>query len=261
MRRHSTLSIAAFAMAILVSAGWAATASAASDSAAPGRPDATIDLATEQGVNLVQGQWRYSDTKIVEVDFRSAGADKQPTGAPNRTYDYTPHAGGADFDDTGWERIPATSLDQRRSTGRLCFNWYRIKLTIPDRIGDFDPTGSMVWFETSLDDYAEIWVDGELTRSLGQQGGSVIAGWTATNRLVIGRNVKPGQTIQLAVFGINGPISNPPTNYIWMREARLDFYKDSAVPLAITPSEVNVEIIHADPGIDPIVGANPKIFK
>jgi gluconolactonase len=261
MRRHCTPLMAALWIAIVCSAGSAATARAASDNAALGRPDATIDLATEQGVNLVKGQWRYSDTTIVEVDFRSAGADKQPTGAPNRTYDYTPHAGGADFDDTSWERIAATSLDQRRSTGRLCFNWYRIKLTVPDHIGDFDPTGATVWFETSLDDYAEIWVDGELTRSLGQQGGSVIAGWNATNRLVIGRNVKPGQAIQLAIFGINGPISNPPTNYIWMREARLDFYKDSTVPLAITPSEVNVEIVRADPGIDAIVGANPKIFK
>ena len=42
------------------------------------------------------------------------------------------------------------------------------------------------------------------------------------NRLVVGRNVKPGRRIQLAVFGINGPLSNPPPNYIWMRYARED---------------------------------------
>jgi len=96
---------------------------------------------------------------------------------------------------------------------------------------------------------------------VGQQGGSVINGWNAPNRLIIGRNVKPGQEIQLGIFGINGPISNPPTNYIWMREARLDFYRESAVPLAITPSEVNVEIVRNDPAVDEIMGANPKIFK
>ena len=66
----------------------------------PAKPDATINLATDEGAKLVKGQWRYSDTKIIEVDFKSPGADKQPTGAPNRTYDYTPKAGPADFDDS-----------------------------------------------------------------------------------------------------------------------------------------------------------------
>ena len=229
-----------------------------------GRPVATINLATDEGAALVRGQWRYSDTKIIETRFKAPGPDKQPTGEPIKTYDYTPHAGGADFDDSQWQAISASSLEKRRSTGRLCFNWYRVRLTIPDKVGDFDPTGSTVVFETSLDDYAEIWVDGELSRFLGQEGGSVISGWNAPNRLVIGRNVEPGQKIQLAVFGINGPISNPPTNFIWMRYARLDFYKSSGVPtvpLAITPSEVNVEIIRNDPAIDAIVGPNPKIYK
>ena len=50
-----------------------------------------------------------------------------------------------------------------------------------------------------------------------------MGGWNAPNRLVIGRDVRPGQRIQLAVFGINGPLSNPPTNFIWMRYARLRF--------------------------------------
>jgi hypothetical protein len=186
---------------------------------------------------VVQGQWRYSDTKIVEVDFKAPGLDGQPATQPIKTYDYAPHAGAADFDDSRWEALDPATLDKRRSTGRLCFNWYRIRLTIPERTGSFDPTGSTVVFETSLDDYAEIWVDGELTRGLGQSGGSVVSGWNAPNRLVIGRNVKPGQKIQLAVFGINGPLSNPPTNYIWMRFAKLDFYKGSVGPLSGIPRE------------------------
>lgn len=233
----------------------------AQEQAPTSKPEAAINLATDEGARLVKGEWRYSDTKIIEVDFKSPGADKQPTGAPNRTYDYMPKAGPAEFDDSKWEVIPASSLDARRSTGRLCFNWYRIKITIPERIGDFDPTGSTVVFQTALDDYAEVWVDGELARSLGQQGGSVVAGWNAANRLIVGRNVKPGQQIQLAIFGINGPISNPPTNFIWVREARLDFYRGSEAPLALVPSEVNVQVVKNDPAIETIVGANPKIFK
>ena len=226
-----------------------------------GKPEATIDLASASGINLIKGNWRYSDTRIVEVDFRGPGQDKQPTGAPVKTYDYTPHAGGIDFDDSKWEVISPTTLDQRRGNGRLGFSWYRIKLTIPDRVGDFDPTGSTVVFETSLDDYAEIWVDGELSRSLGQSGGSVIAGWNAENQLVVGRNVKPGQQIQIAIFGINGPLSNPPTNFIWVRFARLGFYKVAPGPVSVTPSEVNVEVVRNDPAINEVIGPNPKVFK
>jgi gluconolactonase len=226
-----------------------------------GTPAAMLDLGSLEGVHVVKGEWRYSDTKIVEADFRGPGADRQPTGAPVKTYDYAPHAGGADFDDSKWEVISPTTLDQRRGNGRLGFNWYRIKLTIPARIGDFDPTGSTAVFETSLDDYAEIWVDGELSRALGQSGGSVIAGWNAENHLVVSRNVKPGQQIQLAIFGVNGPLSNPPTNFIYMRYAKLSFYKSEPGPVALTPSEVNVEVVRNDPGMDEVVGPNPKLFK
>jgi gluconolactonase len=227
-----------------------------------GVPDASIDLATASGVKLVAGEWRYSDTKIVEVDFNSAGADNQPSGPPVKTYDYAPKAGAADFDDSTWQKVSATDLQARRGNGRLSFNWYRINITVPEKIGAFDPTGSTVVFQTALDDYAEIWVNGEISRFLGQRGGSVVAGWNAPNRLVVGRDVKPGQKIQLAVFGINGPISNPPTNFIWVREARLEFFKGEASgPIAITPSEVNVEVIRRDAGIDRIVGPNPKVYK
>jgi gluconolactonase len=226
-----------------------------------GKPGATIDLGSVDGVKAVKGEWRYSDTKIIEADFRGPGPDKQPTGAPVKTYDYTPRAGVADFDDSKWEVISPTTLDQRRGNGRLGFNWYRIKLTIPERIGDFDPTGTTAVFETSLDDYAEIWVDGELSRALGQSGGSVIAGWNAQNHLVVGRNVKPGQQIQLAIFGVNGPLSNPPTNFIYIRYARLAFYRTEPGPIALTPSEVNVEVVRNDLAMDEIVGPNPKVFK
>jgi gluconolactonase len=226
-----------------------------------GKPEASINLATVEGAKMVGGQWKYSDTKIIETDFKAAGADNQPTGAAVKTYDYTPKAGVADFDDSGWEIVPANELNKRRGNGRISFNWYRINITIPESIGGFDTNGATVVFQTALDDYAEIWVNGEISRFLGQKGGSVVAGWNAPNRLVIGRNVKAGQKIQLAVFGINGPISNPPTNYIWVREAKLEFYKGTTEPMAITPSEVNVEIIKKDDAIEKIVGANPKIFK
>ncbi|MGH9872982.1 MAG: SMP-30/gluconolactonase/LRE family protein [Pyrinomonadaceae bacterium] len=268
-RRLTQVLRAAFVVIIAASlyAGLRGSASQASQPAKTsadvptGKPEAMIDLATAEGVISVKGEWRYSDTKIVEADFRGPGADKQPTGGPVKTYDYTPHAGGADFDDSKWDVIAPTTLDQRRGNGRLGFNWYRIKLTVPERVGDFDPNGSTAVFETSLDDYAEIWVDGELSRTLGQSGGSVIAGWNAENHLVIGRNVKPGQQIQLAIFGVNGPLSNPPTNFIYVRYARLSFYKTEPGPVVLTPSEVNVEVVRNDPAMNEVIGPNPKVFK
>ena len=231
------------------------------ESLATHKPDAVIDLATKEGLETLKGEWRYSDTRIVEVDFKAAGPDGQPGDMPTKTYDFTPHAGGADFDDANWEILDATTLDKRRSAGRLAFNWYRIKITVPERIGKFNTVGSTLIFTTSVDDYAEIWVDGELPRAAGQSGGSVVKGWNAENRLIVGRDVKPGQKIQLAIFGINGPVSNPPTNYIYMRYAKLEFHKVPVGPIAMTPQEVNVEVVRIDPAIDTIVPPNPKIFK
>jgi gluconolactonase len=253
--------VRSYAFAAGLSALVALTATTQPSETPAGSPEATIDLAQEAGVRLVKGEWRYHDTRVVETDFRAPGPEGQPTGAQVKTYDFTPHAGGPDFDDSTWEKIGPATLEQRRGNGRLSFNWYRIGITIPDRIGNFDPTGSTAVFETSIDDYAEIWVDGELTRAAGQSGGSVVSGWNAGNRLVVGRTIKPGQKIQLAVFGINGPISNPPTNYIFMRTARLSFYRAAPGPVAIVPSEVNVEIRRLDPAIDAIVPPNPKIYK
>jgi gluconolactonase len=75
-----------------------------------------------------------------------------------------------------------------------------------------------------VDDYAEIWVNGELPLALGATGGHVVAGFNAPNRVVLTRDARPGERFQIAVFGVNGPISASPRNYIWMRTATLDFY-------------------------------------
>ena len=76
-----------------------------------------------------------------------------------------------------------------------------------------------------MDDYAEVWVNGRLARSLGQSGGSVVAGFNAPNRVVLTRDARPGQAFDIAVFAANGPLSDPPANYIWVRSATIDFYR------------------------------------
>src|SRR5215467_5707474 len=222
-----------------------------------GRPDAVIDLASREGVQIVKGQWRYHDVKIVDADSRAVGPDLKPSGAPIKTYDYTPHAGVANFDDSQWEAIDATTLDQRRSTGKVCFNWYRINVTIPEKVGSFATAGSTIAFEIVIDDYAEVWVNGNMPRVLGQPGGPMIKGFNAPNRVILTRNAQPGQRIQLAVFGINGPISYSPQNSIWIKSATLDFYKSPKISLSETPAQVK----RVDPTLDEIVPEGVKIEK
>lgn len=229
-----------------------------------GHPTASIDLMTPEGVALVQGAWRYKDVELVRVPFRAPGADGQPTGGATTTWDIEPRAGGRDFDDHDWPVIEAASLRQHRGSGRLSFGWYRIEITVPPSVDGFETQGANIDFETSIDDYAEVWVDGELPRAFAQSGGSVIKGWNAVNRLTIARNAQPGQKIELAVFGINGPLSDPPTNYIWMRLAKISFYRPAgaaAGPIAVEPEEVNVRVERLDASIDEIVPPNAKLYK
>ncbi len=195
----------------------------------PGRPDAVIDLQTLEGCALVGGEWRYADARVEETEFvelAGPGAPDPlgPGDVPNRTYDVAPRAHARDYDDALWERIPPQDTMRRLSTGRVCFNWYRIAVTVPERIGELDPTGATLVFEVVVDDYAEVWVNGELPLALGLSGGQVVAGFNAPNRVVLTRDARPGETFQLAVFGINGPISASPANYIWMRSASLELH-------------------------------------
>src|SRR5882724_6846643 len=86
----------AFSVQSVTAQNWAAQAPPY------GRPDATIDLRTGEGVQLIKGDWRYSDVQILEVVSKAPGADLNPPGAPVKTYDYLPHAGIAGFDDSKW---------------------------------------------------------------------------------------------------------------------------------------------------------------
>ena len=239
-----------------------ALAGAAASTAPSGAPLAVVDLATREGVELVKGAWRYHDADPVSAKHRAPDAQGQPTGRPVATFEIAPRAGWADYDDSKWPVIAADSLSQRRGNGRLSFGWYRIAVVVPERIGGVETAGKTLVFEATVDDYAEVWIDGEIARGLDQRGGSVVAGWNAPNRVVIARDVRPGQRIQLALFGTNGPLSDPPANFMWVRNARLELHPgDEPGPRAIAPQEVNIEVQRRDPALDAIVPANPKLYK
>ena len=103
-----------------------------------------------------------------------------------------------------------------------------------------------------------MWVNGNLPLALGQPGGPLIKGFNAPNRVVVGRDVRPGQQIQLAVLGANGPLSNPPGNFVWVRSATLDFYRPEQIGQFAT---VRTEIVRIDPALDAVVPPGATIEK
>ncbi len=228
------------------------------------KPDAIVDLRTRDGVAIIKGEWKYRDADVIERDFKlpgPSGDDKQPlypTGKPNKTHDIFPKAGLKDFDDHSWESLDPTTLEARRGNGLLSFSWYRINVTIPEKVGSFSTAGATVVFEVVMDDYAEIFVDGKLNKSAGQAGGSVAKGWNARNRVVLTSHAVPGQKIQLAVLGINGPIADLPENYIWIRSATLDFHRSFPKN---KEWQIVGDVVKIDPALDNIISPGTAIEK
>ena len=113
----------------------------------------------------------------------------------------------------------------RLANGRVCFNWYRIAVTIPERVGDARPDGRHGRLRGR---------DRRLRRGLGERRAAARARrhrrpggrrlQRAEPRRAHSRRAARARRFQIAVFGINGPISASPPNYIWMRTATLDFY-------------------------------------
>ena len=183
-------------------------------------PSHEVDLMTAPGSASVGAQWRTMEAKIVD-------APPIPEHLPgyDHAYDISPHAGEAGFDDSKWPVIEPKDLAARRSGGHVAFIWYRSGFTIPAKIGDFDTAGSKVVLDVMVDDYAEVWVNGQLPRKAGYLSPATVQGANMPNRVVLTDAVKPGDKFQIAVFGINGPISVAPANTVWFRYAKLEFYK------------------------------------
>ncbi len=187
----------------------------------PGLPPTfVVDLMSAEGAAALGAHWRVSDVTIKEVPII------QGTTTQNKmTYDIDPHAGGTDFDDSKWPVIEPKDLNARRSGGHVAFMWYRALLTIPAKIGEFDLSGAVAVFRTTVDDYAEIWVNGEIPGRSGYPRPAAIAGHNMPNRLVLSTGLKAGDKFQIAIFGINGPISMAPANSVFVRDAKLELFK------------------------------------
>ena len=183
-------------------------------------PVKAIDLMTAEGSAVFGAQWKTMEAKIVEGP---AIANAMP--GYKTSYDIQPHAGEPGFDDSSWPIIGAKGLADRRGGGKVSFIWYRANLTIPAKIGDFDTSGATVVLTAYVDDYAEVWVNGQMPRRAGYPSPAAIQGFNMPNRVVLADIVKPGDKFQIAVFGVNGPISVAPMNFVWFREAKMEFFR------------------------------------
>ena len=117
------------------------------------------------------------------------------------------------YDDSGWDIC--TNVRESLSVG-FTFAWYRMTVEIPDRVDGMDLAGARVFFETNIDNYGEMWIDGQIDRTTG-----VIVGINAPQRIEI-PGATPGSKHLIACLVLNGPLAEP-RGGIFMRYANLAF--------------------------------------
>jgi len=183
-------------------------------------PTRLVDLTSPEGMAAFGARWKNMDVKIVEVPaMPNAGA------AWKTSYDIQPKAGEIGFDDASWPAIEPKGLLERRGGGRLFMTWYRTTLTVPEKVGDFETTGARAVLAFTFDDYAEVWVNGQMPRAAGRPSPATIQGFNMPNRVLLSEAVKPGDKFQIAILGLNGPISLAPPNPVFFREAKIEFFR------------------------------------
>lgn len=166
-------------------------------------PRIAFDLNNATDRQQVGGEWRVAPGLVPGEP--NEGLTAQLLASPARLPDY---------DDSGWDIC--TNVRQSLSVG-FTFAWYRITVEFPARANGVDLAGSRVWFETNIDNYGEIWVNGQIDRSTG-----VIVGINASQRVEISNNATPGDRYVIACLVANGPLAEP-RGGIFMRYATLAF--------------------------------------
>ena len=180
----------------------------------------SLDLESLDHLAMLKAQWRFGPGWVPGEP--NEGLVSQAVESPARLKVY---------DDSSWEVIsdvrPRGPLDtdgkpddpgirKARSVG-FTFGWYRIRVTLPERVGPVAVAGARVWFETNIDDYGEVWVDGQWDPDRG-----AIQGFNMTNRVLVSEHARPGAEHVIACLAVNGPFGKPGGN-IFLRYARLEF--------------------------------------
>ena len=143
--------------------------------------------------------------KIIEVD------GKNRDGSPNKTYSYEPKAKGPS----------STTAAGRSSRPRPSRTPARPARSASAGTGSRSPCppeaeGKSVFFQTTVDDYGEVWVDGKLPRKPGDTGGPIVAGFNVPNRVEL-KDAEAGQELPDRRSSASTARSPPrPRNWIFL---------------------------------------------
>ena len=166
-------------------------------------PRVTLDLNKAEDRQKVKGEWRVGPGLVPGEP--NEGLTARLLASPARL---------ADYDDAAWQMCP--DIRESLSTG-FTFAWYRIAVELPQSLDGTEVAGSRVWFETNVDNYGEVWIDGAIDRGTG-----VIVGINASQRVEISGSAVPGARHVIACLVANGPLAEP-RGGIFMRFATLAF--------------------------------------
>jgi hypothetical protein len=166
-------------------------------------PRVALDLNAAEDRQKVKGQWKVAQGLVPGEP--NEGLTAQLLASPARL---------ADYDDSHWD--VCTNIRKSLSVG-FTFAWYRITVDLPQSVNGVGVAGSRVWFETNIDNYGEIWIDGQIDRNTG-----VIVGINAQQRVEVSASAVPGARHVIACLVLNGPLAEP-RGGIFMRFATLAF--------------------------------------
>ena len=166
-------------------------------------PRVILDLNKTEDRQKVNGVWRVGPGLVPGEP--NEGLTARLLASPARL---------ADHDDSAWQ--VCSDIRESLSTG-FTFAWYRIAVELPQSLDGTEVVGSRVWFETNVDNYGEVWIDGGIDRATG-----VIVGINASQRVEVSGSAVPGARHVIACLVANGPLAEP-RGGIFMRFATLAF--------------------------------------
>ena len=169
---------------------------------------AELDLENAEHLALTKAEWRFAEGLV----------PGEPNGGLVNLMSDSP-ARLADYDDSGWD--VCENIQEIVLSG-LCFGWYRITVTLPEEVDGKSIAGSKVWIRTCIDDYGEVWVDGEIDLAFGESGRGAASGFNTEQRVVVSESAEPGAKHVIACLAINGPLARPGGG-IFLRYAKLEF--------------------------------------
>jgi hypothetical protein len=166
-------------------------------------PRIALDLNKESDRQKLRGVWRRAPGLVPGEPNQGLVAELEAS--PARL---------PEFDDSGWDICD--NVRESLSKG-FTFAWWRIAVELPETIDGAPIAGATVVFETNVDNYGEIWVDGQIDLVNG-----IIVGFNSQQRVVVSPSAVPGARHVIAVLAANGPLSAA-RGGIFLRYATLAF--------------------------------------